>query len=499
MVRSQLLTTIAAHATATILGILTCLLLFSPPAGIYIKTPPIVRGDDMSTAPTDPPCAAKTVGLSSRSVTRRTHHEAWSCADYPKRCAIVYHAFSLSLGRLRQLESSGTLGDEFWLAFDAALHLAEQEMKKKRSGVWPALIPIFLVTNYPRALIDSVKHNMSHQGAASGSEWPFEIVTVPFFRPGRESDTPTAQRTFASKPDGLLIALGDSVERVLYLDSDTRYYRRPRNSGSEAESLRVQWCPIAAPTTLAADGGGLVELLDVLEVSPMAMVPEFNCFRDGASWLYTDILYEGRHEPRHHPQLLDATVIPFNANQSASLEERKATKKKREKKRHPFHIFSPFELQFNTGVVAFRPKDGSVASLLNHWSHLHRSLPRCVNDTVAWDQCSLPHALRTHRSLVNKRWGEKVDVVSPLPMPFVFNVREALGRGCGSTLYDLEGNLIERQIIISHKTENKRLALARLLQNDDISSIATINTRLIREKMTCFEGDAIVDCYRKLR
>jgi hypothetical protein len=479
------------HLAAAALGIVIAVLLASPQRGVGKGLLSVRTGETPQQCPRN--------ATVSSTAASSNNPLGWSCWGDLSRCGVVYHAFALSPERLDRLTESRTLGEEFWIAFDAATHLHHAMRSWQSSASTPSffstendvegeVLDIYLVTNYPPEFVEQLRRSIGIH------RWPFHVVAVPFY-------SEPLKKTFVSKPDGLVVPLrrpsdGRMVERVLYLDTDTAFGTGFNTSPSMSGSRRDFYASMARRAGHGADSGSwcrseddgreahltgtktprtlilqlMCDVLDTLQHRGLAMVPEFNCFRDGGPWLYTDILDGASHVPRHHPQLLEVTVSPANVT----------IRKKRSSKTSPFRLFSPYELQFNTGVIAYRASDPAVMDLLRLWSRLHRQIPRCVSDTVAWDQCSLPQALR-------RRAGK---MESPLILPPVFNTREALGRGCSPLLYSFQPNsgpvLIEENIVISHMASNKRAAVQRLT-----------STR-IGGFMTCFgKGTETVDCSKK--
>jgi hypothetical protein len=141
--------------------------------------------------------------------------------------------------------------------------------------------------------------------------------------------------------------------------------------------------------------------LDALAAWDMALVHEYSTFSIGAAYLYTKLL-----------EVDDYYNIHANA--------------KKRKVKAAWKNFAAYEEQFNTGVMAYRSSDPCVLSLMQRWEHEHHSRQQCREDHVAWDQCSLPWALRVS----NVRVGT---------LPEAFNAREALGRGCSWGVYDRMG------------------------------------------------------------
>ena len=97
-------------------------------------------------------------------------------------------------------------------------------------------------------------------------------------------------------------------------------------------------------------------------------------------------------------------------------------------------------------AASLLPADGIVVernarlfAFFRRWSFLHREMPRCRGDTVAWDQCSLPWALREAAAATSIGEDRVSPAVNVVVLPEYFNLREALGRGCSALLYSCPG------------------------------------------------------------
>ncbi len=575
MLRRDATLAIIKHAAAAALGVIVALLLAGIDGGSRSSQMPALAmpraaggaGIGAKVDMYDVEGAAGTADSINSSSAKNSSStssadNSWSCWDphFMARCGVAYHAFALSKDRLDRLLQTATLGEEFWLAYDAATSLQAamqpllQPHEPQPAGIpreppppphaMGPVLPIYLVTNYPLALIEAVGAKLMQQaGRAAAMQWPFRIVTVPFsanrsLRTSRSLEDDDARRTFVAKPDGLRVPLPRGggtdgrgigfVERVLYLDTDTTVVALRNGSASRrgavasiahlfaemmhrtAYARERTWCTLSGDTVPPLRTSSsptpdpmqdrrplvlqlLCLVLDTLRYRGIAMAPEGNCYREMSPFLYNDLLGLGfGSNPYAHPQLLKKSVFQNSSSTSQST----ARTKKKAKAKSFFRLWmAGYELQFNTGVVAYRAADPAVTALLQQWSHLHRSIPRCANDTVAWDQCSLPHALRAPS--VHGR-------VVPLVLPAVLNFREALGRGCSPLLYrkpservldggpSLNGtanqsSLVDENIIILHTFGNKRAAVTRLRANESVSRL-----------MTCFgSGGTVAECRKK--
>jgi hypothetical protein len=147
--------------------------------------------------------------------------------------------------------------------------------------------------------------------------------------------------------------------------------------------------------------GSIQSALDALAVYDLAMVGEYASFSTAASYVYAPLLGVSNFYRPHVPD----------------------TKKK---VKPEYAAFGAYEQQFNTGLVAFRSDSPCVLGLMRRWEGIHLANPVCRRDRVAWDQCSLPWALR-----------ESAVKVATLPQRL--NFRQALGRGCAPDLYNTPG------------------------------------------------------------
>lgn len=372
-----------------------------------------------------------------RGATKRPTSEShqWSCLEEPTRCAIVYHGFlggrptdtgaggdprtfyrpvggatlyfPLSLEpeveaafNASAMRHQVELGPELWMCVLSALSIRRSLQEDVTAGgEGYREVPVVLMTNYAPVAVEWLRRLWSefNGGTAYGQPWgpwPFDAITY----------VPTA--TYVTKSDALAQPIrrmdGSLYDRVLYLDSDTQ----------------------------VTSGEQLMTALELLERYDLSMVGEGKSFSHMGPFLYREMI--GRETFGAALEEWDTVVKPPGATVAPTRSK---------KKRHVAFMNAAFyEQQYNTGLVGYR-QDAAVGRFFQLWSAMHRSHQRCRDDKVAWDQCSLPLALRWMTGRGTSNASEAIPASMPLlrvgQLPDAFNFREALGYGCSTRLYPL--------------------------------------------------------------
>ena len=122
-----------------------------------------------------------------------------------------------------------------------------------------------------------------------------------------------------------------------------------------------------------------------------------------------------------------------------------------------------YESQFNTGLMVYRndfgagdSADGAVVcantdTFMRHWSWTHRSISICNSDRVLWDQCSLPHTIRSlSRQVRPSMVGER----TPTTLNRIESVGDAAAGTSGAVgaADKVKGSTEEESTILSRKS-----------------------------------------------
>ena len=431
----------------------------SPPIPESTTTP-----EPTSTTSTTPPSSLSSSFSESKSTTR----------------AIIYHAFDLN--PTSSTISRDDISKFLWRALFSAASLRIEDSSQ--------LPQIFLLTNYHPSLIEKAKQiwteKMTKISSSSSKQcstsqnnadslakllyskktfsianllipcgrrsnnnndwWPFDKILFP----KQESDEEDIF-SFKMKADGLydlqnrFEGFPQTIKSVLYLDSDTLIL----NTSLTSQITR--------------------ELFDTIETSQIdvAMVQEYNWHRDLSPFLYEPVL---RSEI---PSLNISSSLPWWTPHYPA-ERTKPSKKNPSSFGTKNHAL--YELQYNTGLVMIKNiKNEKTNEFFNFWRTLHQDMPRCRDDKVLWDQCSLPHAIRHFHSRYWSQEQQEDDGNDDTSFRIAtlndrFNFREALGSGCSNDLYYFYGqkNKISQTLMQDEPTIAQRMRDERMPNFDQV-------------------------------
>lgn len=301
----------------------------------------------------------------------------WSCRDHPERCAAIFHVFTLPAAMRNETFSSNDL----WMAW-----LAAASFRRAHGGRPPCRV--VLVTNYAEPHVAALRAALS-----DGSRLQRDGKLAGRF-------AADSMEALVARAAGIDVAAASAVpwpfDDVRAFPSGTRYPLKAAFLVPRLETFdRVLFIDTDTVTQLPQ-----VAALDALQLYDVAMVGEYKSMVGGSAYLYNRLLYDSTH---NMPMWRVGQKVTSGTKLSWS-------------------VLAAYEQQYNTGLVAYRTTR-CVRDLIERWVSLHESIARCKSDKVAWDQCSLPHALRVSRATV-------------ATLPEAMNFREALGNGCTGRLYD---------------------------------------------------------------
>ena len=379
----------------------------------------------------------------------------WRCRDAPRRCGVMYQAFVLDDDTLRRRVESfsargiggsgggggpAAMGAELWRAVMSAATLRRAH---EFAGA-PQVGEVLLVTNYPAAMIGAARVAYERVRATlgaclrapNGSRSALLDVTLVL---ANATTTTMATDTEISDAEPLgsdpfLAAVGCPpwpFDRVATARAGFKY-------AVKADALDVSRHEFVGSSSSSSDGAASVDrtlfidsdtvvrlpvfpMFDCLRYFDVGMTQESNWHRGVSPYLYTPVLLSFL-PPRWSAQSSAASGLWWTPHHDVRAKPRK-------KAPTAFGINAAlYEVQYNTGLIAFRtPRaagdSAGTRDFFRTWSALHRGSSRCANDRVLWDQCSLPEAIRASTQV-------RVCTLSD-----TFDFREALGYGCSARAY----------------------------------------------------------------